>query len=254
MDQKALYEQQSGPAGEMVENNDPALVGRDMFVTNAMKRALASLPKSFRVAELSIGEGRLTRLMLKCFPDAKIAGFDISKNRINHVQDMLNRTPSLNAKEVQLFECNFDTQFSSIESSSYNFAIALDVMEHVMDVFGFVENCHRILANNGILFIRVPNIAYIKHRLRLLHGKLPVTSSWFGPPEQLSAWHQQHGWDGGHLHLFTVPVLYSLLERCGFRIEECRDPGTKFEGLRDMLPNLLYSNPLIVARKVRVNG
>lgn len=252
MDQKALYEKQTGPAGVLQENNDKGLIARDKFVTDTMKWALASSPQHVRVAELSIGEGRLTRRMLQCFPDAQIDCFDISENRISHVRDMLISALGLNANEVRFFACNFDTQFSSVESSCYDFAIALDVMEHVLDVFGFVENCHRILANDGVLILRVPNIAYIKHRLRLLRGKLPVTASWFGPPDELDAWHYQHGWDGGHLHLFTVPALYSLLKRCGFRIENCRDPGTRFEGLRDMLPNLLYSNPLIVARKLDI--
>lgn len=250
MDQKALYEKQTGPAGVMPENNDKSLVDRDKFVTDALTLALTSSPQHVRVAELSIGEGRLTRRMLQCCPDVQIDCFDISENRISQVRDMLSSVPGLNASEARFFECNFDTHFSFIESSCYDFVIALDVMEHVLDVFGFVENCHRILANNGVLFLRVPNIAYIKHRLRLLRGKLPVTASWFGPPDELNAWHKQHGWDGGHLHLFTVPVLYSLLKRCGLQIENCRDPGTRFEGLRDILPNLLYSNPLIVARKL----
>jgi hypothetical protein len=95
----------------------------------------------------------------------------------------------------------------------------------------------------------VPNIAYIKHRIRLLRGMIPVTASWFETPEELTSWREQHGWDGGHLHLFTVPILYNLLESYGFQIEVCRDPGTRFQSLRNMLPTLLYANPLIVAKK-----
>ena len=248
MDQKSLYELQTG-GGEMIRsNNEAALISRDRFITEEISSRIDA-PRQMNVAELSIGEGRLTQSLLHSFPNIKLDCIDISTVRIDYVRNMLKSHSYADSSCISFIECNFDTGFGAIKDTSYDFVIALDIMEHVLDVFGFVEHCHRILAKDGLLILRVPNIAYIKHRIRLLFGRLPVTASWFGNPGELTAWQQQYGWDGGHLHLFTVPVLYRLLGSYGFQIETCRDPGTRFEGLRNVLPNLLYSNPLIVARK-----
>ena len=122
-------------------------------------------------------------------------------------------------------------------------------MEHVFDVFNFVAHCGRILRNQGILILRVPNIAYIKHRLNLLAGNLPATASWFGKPGDLTEWRKFWGWDGGHLHLFTIPILVKLLGDYNFNVQLCRDPGTRFEAIRNLYPKLMYSNPVIVAKK-----
>jgi len=250
MDQKAFYERQAGSSSELAQHIDPALIGRDRFVIDYIVQMLPHHTCSFSLSELSIGEGRLTQSLLRRFPNMKLHGTDISLNRISYVRRMLKAIPGVNAENYTLSECNLDTKFASLDSSSRDFVIALDILEHVLDVFSFIENCARILKNDGLLFLRVPNIAYIKHRMRLLRGKLPITASWFGPADDLNAWKIQHGWDGGHVHFFTLPTLKSLLAIYGFRVEKCRDPGAPFKQLRNILPNLFYANPLIVARKV----
>ena len=249
MDQKTLYEKQAGSPAELVQYTHDALIGRDKFVVDYIARTLPNTESPFTLSELSIGEGRLTQFLLRSFSNMKLHGTDISCNRISHVRRILETNPDVKEAHYTLTECNLDTQFTLLASASHDFVIALDILEHVLDVFGFVENCSRILKTGGLLFLRVPNIAYIKHRIRLLRGKLPITASWFGPPEDLSAWRIQHGWDGGHLHFFTLPILKSLLASYGFQVEACRDPGARFQQLRNFLPTLFYANPLIVAKK-----
>jgi len=249
MDQKSLYELQTG-SGELIQADyNAALIGRDQFITDDISGKI-NVAQRINAAELSIGDGRLTRSLLQCVPNMQLDCIDISPARINYVRRMLERDSNVGQGYVRFTECNFDTQFGVIDSDFYDFVIAMDIMEHVFDVFNFIENCQRILRTGGRLYIRVPNIAYIKHRIRLLLGKLPVTASWFGSPEELTSWRLRHGWDGGHLHLFTIPILYELLETSGLQPEVCRDPGVRFSKFRDMAPNLLYSNPLIVARKI----
>jgi ubiquinone/menaquinone biosynthesis C-methylase UbiE len=64
------------------------------------------------------------------------------------------------------------------------------VIEHVFDPYFVVGEVHRVLKDGGIFVAEVPNIAYIKQRVKLLLGKLPVTSSPYH-------W-KEIGWDGGH--------------------------------------------------------
>jgi cyclopropane fatty-acyl-phospholipid synthase-like methyltransferase len=249
MDQKTFYEQQAGPLDLMTQDVNDALIRRDTFIVHCIAQALPDAEYIFTLLELSIGEGRLTELLFRTFPNMKWHGTDISPNRIRYVRRMMEAVPGLTRENHTFTECNLDTEFTLLESASQDFVIAMDILEHVLDVFAFVENCSRILKTNGLLLLRVPNIAYIKHRLRLLCGKLPVTASWFGPSEDLRAWKRRHGWDGGHLHLFTLPIVIQLLMDYGFQVESCKDPGARYEYLRNIRPHLLYANPLIVAKK-----
>ncbi len=248
MDQRSLYQRQAGDPVLITPVYESAFVGRDQFVIDCITGRFDTHNIQNNIVELSIGEGRLTQSLLNALPELELTCVDISRNRIEHVKKMLEANAD---KNVNFVECNFDAEFNLIENSKYEYVIALDIMEHVLDVFNFIENCYRILKPGGLLFIRVPNIAYIKHRASLLTGKLPVTASWFGVSGSFDAWREQHGWDGGHLHLFTIPTLVQLITQGGFSIDRCCDPGVRYGFVRSLWPNLLYSNPLIVAHKVK---
>lgn len=247
MDQLSFYEAQCGQA-KPDSGDTYVLQGRDSFVVEYInKSVLPGREGRLEVAELSIGDGKLSRAILQANSAIALTCVDISPSRIRLVSDLL-ASEALLARS-RFVECNFDTHFALLAENAFDVVIALDVMEHVFDVFNFVEHCRRILRSNGALILRVPNVAYIKHRLKLLAGKLPVTASWFGMPEDLSEWRKSWGWDGGHLHLFTIPILVKLLRESGFSVEQCCDPGSRLSTLRNLWPNLLYSNPLIIAKK-----
>lgn len=247
MDQHTLYDLQADPAkasfgiGYVLKKRD------DFIIEYVNHYAKENGLTPCNVAELSIGDGRLTQRLLLSNSGIVVTCADISHIRCRQVSDLL--TPLNLSERVRFIQVNFDTDFGLINADSNDVVVALDVMEHVFDVFNFVHHCHRILKERGLLIIRVPNIAYIKHRSNLLRGRLPVTASWFGRPGDLSEWKNCWGWDGGHLHLFTLPILMQLLQECGFRIEKCRDPGTRMESVRNYWPNLLYSNPVVIATK-----
>lgn len=247
MDQRTLYQQSaaaSGPGRDL----SSALQARDQFVIDHIKKALGERGV-LQIVELSIGDGRMTFAMLAALKGARLTCAEISELRIKQLREEIEGFASLVGRLPEFVSCNLDTDFGRFESDAYDAVVALDIMEHVLDVFGFVANCRRILKPGGRLYLRVPNIAYVKHRLNLLRGHLPVTASWFGPSADLAAWREWHGWDGGHLHLFTVPILFRLLTDEGFAIETCGDPGARFAGLRKVWPNLLFANPLIIAGK-----
>jgi SAM-dependent methyltransferase len=191
----------------------------------------------------------MTTAILLALPNARLTCAEISRERISRVRAAIGSNPAVTPRLPEFVRCNFDTEFDLLPDAAFDVAIALDIMEHLLDVFGFMANCCRILKAGGRLYLRVPNIAYLRHRLRLLVGRIPVTASWFETPGELTAWRDKHGWDGGHLHLFTIPILRTLLGESGFAIEGCKDPGTRFATLRTIWPGLLFSNPLIVARK-----
>ena len=246
MDQRALYERiASGQPG----HRDPQeIVLRNQFVVDDIRQRLGG-DHSVKIAELSIGHGGMTVSILSGLPQARLTCAEIARGSIEAVQERLAMDTELTSRSVEFIECNFDTDFGCLPDGSFDVAIALDVMEHVLDPFGFMSNCCRILRSGGMLYLRVPNIAYLKHRIGLLCGRLPVTASWFETPGELLSWRDVHGWDGGHLHLFTIPILRKLAVELGFSVEDCKDPGTRFSAFRSIWPALLFSNPLLVLRK-----
>jgi cyclopropane fatty-acyl-phospholipid synthase-like methyltransferase len=248
MDQVEIYDQQGATTDDTSLESPRALQLRDIFVIERLRKMRQSAGRTLQVTELSIGDGELTRL-LSASGDIDLLCAEISPRRIERVRRQFSREFRLAKGNTVFVECNLDTHFSTLRANASDAVIALDILEHVFDVFGFIANCHRILRQGGLLLLRTPNVAFIRHRVGLLFGSLPVTASWFGPPGELKAWRQKYGWDGGHLHLFTIPILRKLLQEQGFMIEDCRDAGARLEGIRNLWPNLLYANPLFIARK-----
>ncbi len=247
MDQKLLYQQVAAADGPR-RDLSPALIERDRFVIGAIRRSTGAADQ-LAIAELSVGDGRMTLAMLRALPGARFTCAEIAEARIDKLRREIAADPAMAGRMPHFVSCNLDTDFGVFEADSFDAVVALDIMEHVLDVFGFVANCHRILKPGGRLYLRVPNIGYLKHRLDLLRGRLPVTASWFGPRGELTAWRIQHGWDGGHLHLFTLPMALRLVQESGLSVVSCEDPGTRLASIRVLWPNLLFANPLVIAGK-----
>lgn len=247
MDQRAHYERLAS-SREPVRDESAAIEKRNQFVIDDIRRAFGN-DRPISIAELSIGDGRMTAAMLAGLPNARLTCAEISESRLDQVRSSIDADPVLAPRSPTFVQCNFDADFDRLPTGTFDAVVALDIMEHVLDVFGFMDHCHRISKQAARLYLRVPNIAYIRHRLRLLFGRIPITASWFETPGELTAWRLWHGWDGGHLHMFTVPILSKLFDESGFQVENCGDPGTRMAALRTLWPSLMFANPLIVAKK-----
>jgi methionine biosynthesis protein MetW len=88
----------------------------------------------------------------------------------------------------------------------------LAVLEHVFDPYSVIHEVHRVLRPRGELVIDVPNAASLTNRVRILSGRIPVTSA-------------DTGWDGGHLHYFTKHALDRFLRAEGFDVLARRTTG-----------------------------
>jgi SAM-dependent methyltransferase len=115
------------------------------------------------------------------------------------------------------------------------------VLEHVFNVDHAAAEIARVLEPGGIAVIQVPNLAYLKRRLHLLVGRLPVTADASDPDFTKS-------WDGQHLHNFTLDALKTLLLRYELKVEQCRCFG-RFAKWRSLWPSLLGADLTVLARK-----
>jgi len=243
--QRQLYDKQAERDAE-TDGGHATLAKRERQLIDWLQQhvpAEGASARALQFVELGCGDGTLSLELARVF-HAEVLGLELATA---HVARARQRAASLT--NVTFRELNLDTDLALLASASADVVIGVDVLEHVFDVFRFVENVARILRPGGIVALRVPNIAYVRHRVALLRGALPVTSSWFGPSGDLSAWREKWGWDGGHLHYFTLETLRDLLQGAGLQPLGFRDPGARFEPLRRLAPAVLAGNLAVLARK-----
>jgi methionine biosynthesis protein MetW len=110
----------------------------------------------------------------------------------------------------------------------------LGVLEHVFDPYTVLRDIRRVLHRNGQFIIDVPNVGSLTNRLRILLGRIPVTS-------------RDPGWDGGHLHYFTKHDLDRLLIDEGFDIVARTTTGGR-PRIRERWLSLMAGELLYVCR------
>lgn len=213
------------------------------YTEDRFERALACLETGQSFLDLGCGDGRLVALAMRNY--SKVYGIDITDRRLEAARnrclssgrpDQIGRFLTANLNEPLPFP-----------DASMDAVAAISVLEHVFDVYAFVRECNRVLSPKGVLVVEVPNIAYFKHRIRLLLGRLPITSSPYG-------WAEGFGWDGGHLHYFTKDAVTGLLAGEGFRVSKIVESRASFARQRSYWVSLLAGNFLIKAVKTEIKS
>ena len=156
-------------------------------------------------------------------------GIDISETRINRINKQIDDEQFIH---VRVEDVNDPLDFID---NSFDTITAIAVLEHIFDPYHFISECQRLLKKNGVLIVEVPNIAWLPNRVRLLLGKMPVTSN-------------AQGWDGGHLHYFTVSSLKKLFLTGGFHVVKITSCGI-FAKYRRVWGSLLGPDIVIVGHK-----
>lgn len=236
MDEKQLYERQYGEKKLVSQNSYPIL--RGMFKSLDLSRedlAVRFLDGGSSLLDVGCGSGTL--LMKARDKYARLCGVDVSDSRIKEARESAASLPKKN--KIAFSVCNTSNGLD-FPDASFDAVTSIAVLEHVFDLYHVVSEIHRVLKKGGIFVAEVPNIAYIKQRIKLLFGILPVTSSPYN-------W-KEIGWDGGHLHYFTKRTFCGLLEESGFRIEKVSGAGL-FAGLRNFYPSLLTGDICVKAVK-----
>jgi methionine biosynthesis protein MetW len=195
---------------------------------------VALLEKGENLLDIGCGSGSLLYKAKDKYTN--LYGIDIVEENILKAKELFQK----NNRRVELtvMDVNNGIEFSD---NFLDTVTIIAVLEHLFDPFFILKEIHRVLKPGGILILQVPNIAYLKYRLQLLFGKLPVTSSPYNWPEI--------GWDGGHLHYFTLKSLKDLFNRGGFKIEKISGSGL-FANFRNWWPSLLCGDIIIKARKI----
>lgn len=189
---------------------------------------------SYSILDIGTGEGNVLFTLRDKF--SKLYGLDFSQTAFDRAQQIKSILSDKEQNKI-FFSCNDANQKLPFDDSSFDVILLLAVLEHVFDPYRVLREAKRVLKPGGMLFLSVPNIAFLKQRIHLLFGKLPLSQP---VSFNVKNW-QECLWDGGHIHYFTLATLKKLLVEVGLSIEEVRGDG-RLAAIGKLLPALLYTN------------
>jgi len=202
--------------------------------------AVSLLEKGNNLLDIGCGEGSL--LLMAKNKYTNLYGVDIDAYRLEVARKNFKKEKIENKVILKVEDINKGLGF---ENNFFDAVTIIATLPFIYDPFFVIQEINRVLKDEGILVVQVSNIAYIKHRMKLLFGKLPITTH----PYNLDNW-EELGWDRGALHYFTISSLRWLLELQGFKIEKITGSGL-FATLRNWWPSLLSGDICIKARKIK---
>lgn len=174
MNYKKLYEKQYGEKKLINVSSFPFLrkklkkydLSREDLILELLDNAKGKL------LDVGCGNGLLIFRVRRKFNE--IYGIDISPTRIKEARELAeHKFPNDNKIKFSVCDINKVINFPK---EMFDTATCIAVLEHIFDPYFVVNEICRILKPGGIFILEVPNIAYVKYRIRLLFGKLPVTS------------------------------------------------------------------------------
>lgn len=183
-----------------------------------------------RLLDLGCGEGSF---LFKIAEKAReLHGADISSVRIAGA--VATKRASHPRSDITFRAADIDRALP-YDDGYFDAVTCIATFEHLYDPYSVIREIRRILKQDGSVIIEVPNIAWLPRRIAFLFGGLPRTSN-------------EAGWDGGHLHYFTVGRLREFLDEQGFRTERVTGAGV-FAGIRSLWVSMLSGDIIIKARK-----
>ncbi len=128
------------------------LLLRSWHVRKTMRKIKKSFPEKPDILDAGSGFGQYDYTMSLQFPAAKITGLDIKQEQIDDCNTFFTK---IQRKNRVNFEYADLTQFSRPES--YDFALSVDVMEHIEDDVRVFKNIYTSLRPGGVLLISTPS-------------------------------------------------------------------------------------------------
>ena len=221
---------------------DPSggLIGRDLQVFPLIPDIKGT------ILEYGFGSGSLLFAIAKELQFNRVIGIDISDKVLDKAQAKIAEIDDEWCSKFE-FSLSDEEQISHIKDESVDVVVSVATIEHVLDPYRVLDELYRVTKPGGTLVCSVPNYAYLKYRINLMFGKLPIT----GTNKPIRYW-RETGWDGMHIHTFTREALDILLNDCGWEPKRWTGWGTKIPfilKLRKKYPQLLSGELIVLCKK-----
>jgi methionine biosynthesis protein MetW len=146
----------------------------DRYVTVAK-----SLPTAAKVLDIGSGDGAFLKYLKDNRPDCILTGADVSKVAIESLA-------RLNIDGIHLDQ-HLPLAEQLTRKGHWDAVILMEVIEHVADAEDLIRQV--IALAPKCIFITIPNVGFVTHRLRLmLGGRFPVTSIFYHMREHVRFW------------------------------------------------------------------
>lgn len=207
-----------------------------------------------KILDAGCGDGAILANLKKLCSSIEMYGVDIPEKgcRIAAERDITTKLADLN------YEIPFKDDF-------FDFIIAHEVIEHLIDPDKFLEECNRVLKKEGYLIITTPNLTAWYHRIFFLFGLPPLFLELSTRNRKLGIGVLKHIIKNkqpvGHIRVFTPAALNDLVRLYGFKVEKIKGAPIAFgfpkiiSLLYDFLDSVfsffpsLSSNFMLVAKK-----
>lgn len=147
------------------------------------------------VCEVGCGAGKILEALADSYPKTSFSGYDIAPAAAKFWEEINN--PDLSLKVGDFF---------TVDSGHYDVILLLDVLEHVADLYGFLEG---LKGRSNYIVIHFPLDLSAMSVLRespLLYVRRKV----------------------GHIHYFTKELALALLQECGYEVLDWQYTGAAF--------------------------
>jgi methionine biosynthesis protein MetW len=204
MGYKKLYEKQYGEK-KLVSVSQKQFLGlRKIFKKYDWDRYTVTeqlIEPGEKILDIGCGNGNMLQKVKDRYQG--LYGVDISPSRLEEVKKTTKDLYPSDILKFKFLEGNADSSLP-FQDNYFDTIVYVAVIEHVYDIFFLIKEIYRILKPGGCIIAEVPNIGYLKYRIQFILGKLPATSSLYN-------W-KEIGWDGGHIHYFTMKKFCWLFE------------------------------------------
>jgi len=218
VDKNWIKHQEEGYTPKGIE---PGIATKSLNSTR-VKLALSCIGRGEKVLDLGCNDGAITNEIFKKGND--VVGVDL-KGIVNIARKKFPRIKFVAHDLSQRFPWR---------NGSFDTAVALEIIEHVVDDELFLQECFRILKKDGRLILSVPNVAYFPFRIALMLGKFYEF--------------------GTHVHNYTFETIRKKLENVGFKI--MAEKGAEYESgprkwyfIEKILPKTYKATIIVCARK-----
>ena len=150
--------------------------GRVSAVLDRHRIVARLLPDSASVLDIGCGDGTFLRHRVSTRPDCRVEGADISQVAIEQ----------LRAAGTPGYVIDSSAELSAQVPAGWDAIVMMEVIEHMIDSEQMVREA--IALKPGRLYITVPNVGFILHRLRLVFGRFPVTTIIYHMKEHVRFW------------------------------------------------------------------